>query len=239
MASTKKSVVQDVIDNLTQKIINKTLIPGDKLPPEPVLATQMGVARSSVREAIKILSYLGVLESKRSEGTRVCEGFSESMIDPMIYGIVLNQDEDELMELRGITEAGIMRLAIEKFDENKGEKLKSILEEMKKIVANPAQIGAAEEFFRVDNLFHDEISNLGENAMADKISRVVRMLTYSLRYETVKHMFKEGREDELLWAHEKIYDMLEKKQTTGLYDNVKETYFKETIEEVLKSSKYA
>lgn len=74
----------------------------------------MGVARSSVREAIKILTYLGVLESKRSEGTFVGDGFKESMIDPMIYGIILNQDSFEnLMELREMTETGIMRMTIQ------------------------------------------------------------------------------------------------------------------------------
>ena len=65
----KESVVQSVINCLTEAMWNKELKPGDRIPPEPDLAASMGVARSSVREAIKILSYLGVLESKRSEGT--------------------------------------------------------------------------------------------------------------------------------------------------------------------------
>lgn len=97
----KESVVQSVINCLTDAMRSKELKPGDRIPPEPELAASMGVARSSVREAIKILSYLGVLESKRAEGTFVCSGFQESMIDPMIYGIILNQDSSEnLMELR-------------------------------------------------------------------------------------------------------------------------------------------
>ena len=74
----KESVVQSVINCLTDAMRNKELKPGDRIPPEPELAASMGVARSSVREAIKILSYLGVLESKRSEGTFVCSGFQES-----------------------------------------------------------------------------------------------------------------------------------------------------------------
>ena len=76
----KESVVQSVINCLTDAMRNKQLKPGDRIPPEPELAASMGVARSSVREAIKILTYLGVLESKRSEGTFVCSGFQESMI---------------------------------------------------------------------------------------------------------------------------------------------------------------
>ena len=114
----KESVVQSVINCLTDAMRNKQLKPGDRIPPEPDLAASMGVARSSVREAIKILTYLGVLESKRSEGTFVCSGFQESMIDPMIYGMILNQDSfDNLMELREMVEAGIMRLASAKYNE--------------------------------------------------------------------------------------------------------------------------
>ena len=52
----KESVVQSVINCLTDAMRNKELKPGDRIPPEPELAASMGVARSSVREAIKILS---------------------------------------------------------------------------------------------------------------------------------------------------------------------------------------
>ena len=108
-----ESVVQQVINCLTDGMISGELRPGDRLPSEPELASQLGVARTSVREATKILTYLGVLESRRSEGTFVAGGFSESMIDPMVYGIILGRgkDFDSLIELRELIEYGIMRLA--------------------------------------------------------------------------------------------------------------------------------
>ena len=71
-----KSMVQQVIDRLTQAILDKQLRPGDKIPTETELAESLGIGRSTVREAIKILVYIGVLEIKRAEGTYVCEGFS-------------------------------------------------------------------------------------------------------------------------------------------------------------------
>ena len=114
-----ESVVQKVINCLTDGMVSGELKPGDKLPTEPELAATLGVARTSVREATKILTYLGVLESRRSEGTFVANGFQESMIDPMVYGIILNKGEDfdSLMELRELTEVGILRLAIKKRSE--------------------------------------------------------------------------------------------------------------------------
>lgn len=159
----KESVVQSVINCLTDAMRNKELKPGDRIPPEPELAASMGVARSSVREAIKILSYLGVLESKRSEGTFVCSGFQESMIDPMIYGIILNQDSfDNLMELREMVETGIMRLASQKYDEEDGHALEAMLEQMKEIVHSGDN--EVDRFFAVDNEFHDLISQMGKKS---------------------------------------------------------------------------
>ena len=61
----KESVVQSVINRLTEGMRTGELKPGDKIPTEPELAESFGVARSSIREAIKILTYLGVLESRR------------------------------------------------------------------------------------------------------------------------------------------------------------------------------
>ena len=71
-----ESVVQQIIDSLVDAMIRKELRPGDQIPTEMELAEKLGVGRNSVREAIKILVYFGVLEIRRAEGTYVCEGFS-------------------------------------------------------------------------------------------------------------------------------------------------------------------
>lgn len=225
----KESVVQSVINCLTDAMRNKELKPGDRIPPEPELAASLGVARSSVREAIKILTYLGVLESKRSEGTFVCDGFKESMIDPMIYGILLNQDSSEnLMELREMTEAGLMRLAILKYDEAEGKKLEEILKQMRAVLDSKENV--VDNFFNVDNTFHDMISQMGKNPLADKISRVVRTLTHAMRYETVAAMINSGRSEELLAAHTRLYEVLKNRDLSNLHEIVTGSYFGEVLE---------
>lgn len=224
----KESVVQSVINCLTDAMRNKELKPGDKIPPEPDLAASLGVARSSVREAIKILTYLGVLESKRSEGTFVCSGFQESMIDPMIYGIILNQDSFEnLMELREMTETGIMRLAILKYDEKEGRALEKLLEQMKAVLDSGEDM--VDRFFQVDNQFHDMISQMGKNPLADKISRVVRTLTHAMRYETVTTMINSGRSEELFEAHSRLYETLRSGNPDNVREIVRESYFGELV----------
>jgi len=225
----KESVVQQIIDVITQAIVDGQLKPGDQLPTEIEMSTRMGVARSSVREAVKILTYLGVLESKRSEGTFVCSGFRDSMIDPMIYGVLLHQDSfDDLMELRQMLETGTMRLAVQKATEEDLEDLRALLEEMRRLVDSDEEI--AEEFFRVDNAFHDRIQQMGRNPLADKINRVVRTLTYAMRHDTVAAMISSGRGKELAEAHARIYEILRSGDTSHLDEDMEGTYFRDVLE---------
>ncbi|MDE6961857.1 MAG: FCD domain-containing protein [Lachnospiraceae bacterium] len=224
-----ESVVQRVINCLTDGMINKELRPGDKIPTELELSESLGVGRNSIREAIKILVYLGVLEIRRAEGTFVCEGFTESMIDPMIYGIILNQSDSygNLMELREMMEAGVIRLAMTKYTEedmqNLEEKLRCMKSEIEKGSKNTDAV------FQADNEFHDAVSHMGHNPLIDKINRVVQMLTWSIRLDTVTHMVGTGRGQELYEAHEKICRMLKERNTNNLNQNIRDTYFENVM----------
>ena len=220
-----ESVVQRVINCLTDAMVNKELKPGDKLPTEPELAAAFGVARTSVREATKILTYMGVLESRRSEGTFVSSGFQESMIDPMVYGIILNQGEDfqSLIELRELTEVGILRLAIKKQSPDGLELIRRRLEEFEAAAAREGDV--LEAVFQADNNLHDAVSALCQNSLVDKINRVVRMLTYAVRHETVETMLTTGRIHELIQAHWRIYEVLSSKTEEGLEKIIHNTYF--------------
>lgn len=220
-----ESVVQRVINCLTDAMVNKELKPGDKLPTEPELAAAFGVARTSVREATKILTYMGVLESRRSEGTFVTSGFQESMIDPMVYGIILNQGEDfqSLIELRELTEVGILRLAIKKQSREGLDLIRKRLEEFEAAIAR--EENQLEAVFQADNNFHDAVSALCQNALVDKINRVVRVLTHAVRLKTVKTMVQSGRGKELLQAHWKIYDLLRTRNIENLDEVIHNTYF--------------
>lgn len=224
-----ESVVQRVINCLTDAMINKELRPGDKIPTELELSETLGVGRNSIREAVKILVYLGVLEIRRAEGTFVCEGFNESMIDPMIYGIILDKADscDHLMELRELMEAGVVRLAMAKYTEDDMQNLEEKLSVMKAEIGKGCQNTQAT--FEADNAFHDAVSRMGHNPLIDKINRVVQTLTYSIRLETVTHMVESGRGEELYKAHEKICRMLKERDTRDLNQNIRDTYFENEI----------
>ena len=222
-----KSVVQTVVDSITKVIISGELKPGDKIPTEMELAESFGVGRNSIREAIKILVYYGILEIRRAEGTFVCNGFNKIMIDPMVYGVILHQSEDyvNLMELREMMEVGVMRLAIAKYDEAELEKLHEKLEILKKeIEKGPNNI---ENVFIADNVFHDTVSEMGHNPIVDRINNVVREMTHKMRYSSVKNMLVSGRGQELYEAHEKIYEKIRDRDPSNLNEDIRRTYFPE------------
>lgn len=220
-----ESVVQQIINSLTDAMMSRKLRPGDRIPTESELAEELGVGRNSVREAIKILVYLGVLEIRRAQGTFVCEGFSESMIDPMIYGIILDKEDsyEDLIELRELMEVGVMQLAMKKLSQEKVDGLEKRLncmrEEVKKGPEN------VEAVFLADNAFHDEISDMGENPLVGKINQVVRVLTHAMRFQTVRNLLEAGQEQEFLEAHEKLFQMMKEKDMEHMNEAVRKTYF--------------
>lgn len=220
-----ESVVQQIIDSLVEAMIRKELKPGDQIPTEMELAERLGVGRNSVREAIKILVYFGVLEIRRAEGTYVCEGFTDTMIDPIIYGIILDKagSYEYLMELREIMEAGVMKLAMENAKEEEFRELRIQLDRMRReIEIGPENV---DRVFQEDNEFHSIITSMGHNPLVQKIEAVVRTLTHSMRYETVKAMVESGRGQELYEAHAKLLAILESKDESDLNENVRNTYF--------------
>ena len=221
----RKSAVQSVIDNLTEAMIQGKLKPGDRIPTEMELAEQFCVSRNTIREAVKMLVFLGVLEIHRPEGTFVSNGFSDAIINPMIYGIILRHDTSylSLMELREMIEVGVVRLAIEKADDKEVHNLQITLDELKDhcLCETPDIDGT----FSVDSRFHDEIMEMGHNSIVAKINAITRVLTYEARYDTVKRMLLSGRGQELYQAHERIYETIVRRDLSNLNQTIRETYF--------------
>ena len=83
--------------------------------------------------------------------------------------------------------------------------------------------------FDADNNFHDAVSQMGHNPLVEKINRVVRMLTYAVRLETVTHMIESGRGEELYEAHEKICRMLKNQDKRNISQNIRDTYFEDKL----------
>ena len=217
------SIVQQVIDRLTYAMIYKELRPGDKLPTEMELAASFGVGRNSIREAIKILVSFGVLDIRRPEGTFVASGFSDKMINPLLYGIILDQSDslDNLKELREWIDFGILELAREKAAP---EDVFQLEEQLKKLLAE-IDGGDVGKVFMADDNFHEAISTAAHNSLLGQIAKLVRTLTSELRMNTIKNMLNMGKGDELKKAHKDLFNVVKLKDDKSARELLVEGYF--------------
>ena len=217
------SVVQQVIDRLTYAMIYKELRPGDKLPTEMELAASFGVGRNSIREAIKILVSFGVLDIRRPEGTFVASGFSDKMINPLLYGIILDQSDsiDSLKELREWVDFGILELAMEKA---KTEDVFQLEEKLHRLFAK-IDSGNVEDVFIADDEFHEAISTAAHNSLLGQIARLVRTLTSEIRMTTIRNMIQAGKNVELKKAHEDLFKVVKFKKDDAARQMLVAGYF--------------
>lgn len=111
----KGAISEIIVQRITDAIIKGELKPGDKIPTELEFCQRLNVGRNTVREAVKVLVSFGVLEIRRSEGTFVVKDFSQKMLDPMVYGMIMSRSTlDDLLEFEISMLRGTMLLAIEK-----------------------------------------------------------------------------------------------------------------------------
>ena len=217
------SVVQQVIDRLTYAMIYKELRPGDRLPTEMELAASFGVGRNSIREAIKILVSFGVLDIRRPEGTFVANGFSDKMINPLLYGIILEQSDsiDSLKELREWIDYGILELAMVKATP---EDISHLEERLQGLMIE-IDVGNAQRIFVADDDFHEAISTAAHNSLLGQIAKLVRTLTSEMRLQTISNMIKIGKRDELKKVHRDLFNLIENKNSESARQLLVDGYF--------------
>ena len=220
-----QSAVQQLLDAFNRDLLSGALKPGDRIPTEVELCEQFGVARNTVREAVKILVAMGVLEIRRPVGTFVCDGFSEAMISPMLYGVILGRGDsyDELMDLREIMEMGTMLTVIRNAAD---EEILTLTEPLGALrdacfAAEPS----VDEVFQKDDLFHEAVMSLSHNRMVQRIADIVRTMTHEMRRESVEHMISAGRNEEFFQAHEKLFRLLRERDVDGVSQEIRSTYF--------------
>lgn len=149
-----------VQESLRRYIEENSLKAGDPLPPESFLAQQLGVGRNSVREAIKALESLGVLETRRGVGIFVKEFSFQPLLDNLAYGLQASlRDVEELREIRLVLETGLIDKTIAMIGEDDIAALRAVTERMRE------RAERNESFAEEDQLFHQLLFRCQHNKM--------------------------------------------------------------------------
>jgi GntR family transcriptional repressor for pyruvate dehydrogenase complex len=146
----RTTITEQVIQSLIDLIVEGELKPGDKLPSEQQLLDQLQVGRTSLREAMRTLSLVGLLEPRRGSGTYVTHSFSDFLADQLEWSALLGErDLLELIEVRRPLEVQAAALAAQRASEQDIQQLNETLERLAE-----SSKGDLEERTEADLMFH-------------------------------------------------------------------------------------
>ena len=167
-------------DVLLQMIEGLGLQPGDRLPVERDLAAQLNVSRSTVREAIRTLSSMGVLIARQGSGTYVTELSAERLATPLIFAVERNASSaNALMDVRGMLEAGAAEFAAERATKRDIQRLRRLTAAITMDQDGVANLAA-------DRKFHHAIHELAGNELLVELIDSIWYLAANLRQRVME-----------------------------------------------------
>lgn len=129
------SVVIFVLERIKEALMKKELQAGDYLPSEAELTQSLGVSKTSVREAIKMLQAMGIVEVKRGQRTRIREHPGEGAINTMLFQLIAeNGATKDIVDFRMMFEPVYTIMAMERATAEDIEKIRKTLERFEKMI---------------------------------------------------------------------------------------------------------
>lgn len=143
-----KNLSRLVVEKIKQAIINKEILPGEILPSESEMVRDLGVSKSSVREAIKMLEAIGIVEIKRGVGTVLSQNPMAGYINIMVFQTLFNGgDNKQLIEFRRMFELAYTEIAINNATDEDKKKMQESIDMYEKAIANKKYCADEDIFF--------------------------------------------------------------------------------------------
>jgi GntR family transcriptional repressor for pyruvate dehydrogenase complex len=161
----KRVIGQQVVTRILELIRTGSLRAGDRLPPERELIEIFGISRPSLREALRALSMLGVVQSLHGGGAYVSDLDARTLLAPLDFYLSLTKANfADAFDSRRVIEIEIARRAAAKATAADIEDLHDIIEAHKTVQEDP--VG-----FRIlDTRFHERLSLVAGNAVLQRIA---------------------------------------------------------------------
>jgi GntR family transcriptional regulator, transcriptional repressor for pyruvate dehydrogenase complex len=165
-----KRLYEEIVEQIKQLITGGKLKPGDKLLAERELADQFQVSRASVREAIRTLEMLGVIDIRPGEGTFVRSSGADDIIRPLAMFLAVERASLlDMYEMRRIFETATARLAAERASLEEIDQIGAAVEGMRERI-NVKDPEKGEEF---DVAFHYAVAEATHNSLLTKLFKTV------------------------------------------------------------------
>jgi DNA-binding FadR family transcriptional regulator len=151
-------LLHQIQEEIKSYVIRNDLKPGDGLPSEGDLARQLGIGRNSVREAVKSLEVLGIVEARAGSGLFVKAFTFDAIINNLPYGLLSDvKTVRDMAEVRACLEYGLVSQVIDRLTPEQIDRLGGIVERMRHAAA------AGEYAADADREFHEALYQNLEN----------------------------------------------------------------------------
>ncbi|MDF2503007.1 FadR/GntR family transcriptional regulator [Clostridium sp.] len=196
-------VYEQVIIQIKEMISKGILRKGDKLPSERELVEKLGVSRTSIREALRALEIIGLVESRQGEGNFIRDNFENSLFEPLSVMFMLQKSSTlEIHQVRVMIETETASLAAKNVTDEDIVVLQGLIDKLK---------NSNDELERSlsDKNFHYKIAECSRNFLINNILRSVSSLmdAFIVNARMVIVNEKEAREV-LVEQHENILQAL-------------------------------
>lgn len=194
-------LTDDAIEKIRQLIVSGRLAPGARLPREQDLAAQLGISRSSMREAVTALAHTQVLDVRRGDGTYVTSLEPHRLLEGIGLALELLTDDTlpEIFEVRKLLEPPATALAASRITPEGLRAVRGHLDAMR-------SAATADELVRHDTDFHVAVmSATGNRSLVSVISG---LSAPTLRLRAWNHRTRSGADATAIAEHEAIYDAL-------------------------------
>jgi len=187
---------EQVAAQIQQLIASGALKPGDRLPNERELAAKFGVGRSSLRDAIRTLEVMGIVESRHGSGTVVRDLSTDSLVVPLASVLAHKRElVAELIDVRRMIEPALAARAAANATEEELSRLEDILRRQAE------KVRRGERSIEEDSEFHYAIALASRNSV---VLRVIDVLMDLLRDSRARSLQVKGRPEKSCAGHRRI-----------------------------------
>jgi GntR family transcriptional repressor for pyruvate dehydrogenase complex len=198
----RSTLTADICRKLLSHLIREDWTEGERIPAERELCQQLGVGRVSLREALKALEIMGMIETRLGDGTFVCRR-SEFLSRPLLWAIAASDltEAQELVEARQLIEVELVGFAAERAN---GEDLQELQAHLKRMEDGLKDAAA---FLEADISFHLAVGRAAHNRILQNALQLIRNLMQQWIGETLAI---NGVAAEALKQHRQIFDAINK-----------------------------
>lgn len=192
----RRDKVYEGVAKQIERLILKRLRPGDKLPSERELAEMLAVSRSSIRDAIRSLELMGMVEPRQGAGTIVREISSDSLVNPLANARKRKEELlGELLDFRKMLEPPLAARAATRVSADEISEMEEILERQEE------KLRGGDSTIAEDSEFHYAIALASGNSV---VLKVLDTLMDLLRDSRERSLQVEGRPPKSLAGHRRI-----------------------------------